>query len=194
LIAPVRGVVKKSVSIFEQPAKHEPAFSRREAPELCEDFPPKEGVGNAGCPRTRSRACSVVSTRVSHHEYAGNTRHSRTMVLTVSSALPGDEFVLSPSSSDMACLSPVGPTRLRQLSTSNGCQDHTALPYATASVVCAPFDRSRTEARPATTHAPDAAASTASRPASMTMANAPLGDGTAGDIDLSRVGRKQNYF
>ena len=28
------------------------------------------------------------------------------------------------------CLDPVGSTRLRQLDTSNGCQDHTLLPYA----------------------------------------------------------------
>ena len=28
------------------------------------------------------------------------------------------------------CLHPVGSTRLRQLDTSNGCQDHTLLPYA----------------------------------------------------------------
>jgi hypothetical protein len=37
---------------------------------------------------TRSRACRVVSTRVSHHGRTGITRHSRTrMVLTVSFAL-----------------------------------------------------------------------------------------------------------
>jgi hypothetical protein len=43
-----------------------------------------------GALRTRSRACSVESTRVSHHGCAEITRHSRTrMVLTVS-------FVLSP--------------------------------------------------------------------------------------------------
>jgi hypothetical protein len=37
---------------------------------------------------TRSRACSVESTRVSHHGRTGITRHSRTrMVLTVSFAL-----------------------------------------------------------------------------------------------------------
>src|SRR5437660_5211659 len=58
-------------------------------------------------------------------------------------ALPGDEFVLSPSSADMDRLSPVRPTRLRQLDTSNGCQDHTALPSASASFVSTPFDRSR---------------------------------------------------
>ena len=31
----------------------------------------QEGVGNAGCPRTRSRVRKVESTRVSHHGYAG---------------------------------------------------------------------------------------------------------------------------
>jgi hypothetical protein len=36
------------------------------------------------------------------------------------------------------CLSPVGPTRLRRLDTSNGCQDHTVLPYASAPFVCVP--------------------------------------------------------
>jgi hypothetical protein len=30
------------------------------------------------------------------------------------------------------CLNPVGSTHLRQLDTSNGCQDHTVLPYASA--------------------------------------------------------------
>jgi hypothetical protein len=38
-------------------------------------------------PRTRSRACSVGSTRVSHHEYAGHPAFSHAMVLTVYSAL-----------------------------------------------------------------------------------------------------------
>ena len=44
---------------------------------------------------------------------------------------------------------PVGPTCLRKFSTSNGCQDHTVLPYALASLVWRDDDRSR-EARPAT--------------------------------------------
>jgi len=34
-------------------------------------------------------------------------------------------------------------SNLRQLDTSNGCQDHTVLPYASASFVCASVDRSR---------------------------------------------------
>src|SRR6202011_4389921 len=44
------------------------AISRRDAPELSMKFSPAEGVGNAGCPRTRSLVCkgrkhtSVVTT------------------------------------------------------------------------------------------------------------------------------------
>ena len=55
-------------------------FSRRDAPELVHEiFRPKEGVGNAGCPlHPQPRACSVESTRVSHHGHTGITRHSRT--------------------------------------------------------------------------------------------------------------------
>jgi hypothetical protein len=37
----------------------------------------------------------------------------------------------------------LGQENLRQLDTSNGCQDHTALPYASAPFVRAPVDRSR---------------------------------------------------
>ena len=49
--------------------------------------PSKEGAGNAGCECTRSRACSVESTRVSHHEYTGAVRHPRAMIFSVSFAL-----------------------------------------------------------------------------------------------------------
>jgi hypothetical protein len=82
-------------------------------------------------------------------------------------------------------LNPVGSTPLRQLDTSNGCQDHTVLPYAASRLR---FDRLRpkpdfggssralapvvctlcslTDQSPPCEHdhAPDAAASTASRP------------------------------
>src|SRR5665213_4402522 len=63
--------------------------------------PEIEGVGNAGCPlHPQPRARSVVSTRVSHHEFTGITRHSRTrMVLTVSFALLC-RALLSPSPAD----------------------------------------------------------------------------------------------
>jgi hypothetical protein len=60
-------------------SKHTFATSRRYAPEALLYLPPKEGVGNAGCPlhpRARVRLALVKSTRV--NEYTGITRHSRT--------------------------------------------------------------------------------------------------------------------
>jgi hypothetical protein len=90
------------------------------------------------------------------------------------------------------CLSPVGPTRLRRLDISNGCQNHATSPYAAPSTatpigempaeVLAKALKRRSSARrwithgrtrPATTIAPDAAASTASNPASVTIAIRP---------------------
>jgi hypothetical protein len=61
--------------------------------------PHSEGAGNAGRRSTRSRACSVGNMRVSHHEYAGNTRHSpRNGFNGFLRALPGDRACLPPSS------------------------------------------------------------------------------------------------
>src|SRR5665213_1509933 len=67
-----------------------PSYARILRPKRAWALPQGE-AGNAGCPlHPQPRARSVVSTRVSHHEFTGITRHSRTrMVLTVS-------FVLSP--------------------------------------------------------------------------------------------------
>src|SRR5204862_6678091 len=50
------------------------------------------------------------------------------------------------------CLSPVGPTCLHELDTSNGCQDHTALPSAASICRQRAIDGSR-ETRPAITSA-----------------------------------------
>ena len=64
----------------------------------------------------------------------------------------------------------------RQLGTSNGCRDHTVLPYATSAVRPARREPlTSRKARPAITLRADAAASTASHLAFVTMANAPLG-------------------
>src|SRR4029077_4933687 len=62
------------------------------------------------------------------------------------------------------CPNPVGSTHLRQLDTSNGCQDHTALPYAASPVVCTLWLLTDQGPPCEHDHAPDAAASTASRP------------------------------
>ena len=91
-------------------------------------------------------------------------------------ALPGDEFVLSPSSGGLAILrDPVGSRNLRRLDTSNGCQDHTTSPSASAPFVLAPYNRSRAmEDPPCDCHLrADAFASTASRPTFVTIAKRP---------------------
>ena len=101
-------------------------------------------------------------------------------------ALPGAEFLWPPSLTDWRSIEgPVGPDNLHQLDTSNGCQDHTLLPSAASSrhtprparmlpeeVSTEAFKRrSSARVRPLTeeppcehTLAPDAAASTATRP------------------------------
>ena len=109
--------------------------------------------------------------------------------------------------------SPVGLVHLRRFSTSNGCQDHMVLPYAATSTnprpamccrahfgggveapfVRTPFDRSR-KTRPAkTSRVPDAAASTASRPASLTIRIRPS-VGQDGNVLLVIWGRRQEKF
>jgi len=77
------------------------AFSRRVAPEVCANFPPKtEGVGNAGCPlHPQPRAQSVVKhtsvvTTVAPGPPGIPARNGFNGLFR---ALPGDEFVLSPS-------------------------------------------------------------------------------------------------
>jgi len=63
-------------------SKRKIAFPRHVAPEVCKSLPPERVWGMPGAQCTRSRACSVESTRVSHHEYTGITRHSRTRRFT----------------------------------------------------------------------------------------------------------------
>src|ERR1700704_4163877 len=109
-------------------------------------------------------------------------------------------FVLSPATNSSChrhqrikvCLSPVGPTRLRKFNTSNGCQDHTALPSAAIVVRLRAVDRSRAFRQPAlrSRHTPNAAASTASHPASVTIAIRPSWgrDGEGYRCDLGQTG------
>src|SRR5712691_2649161 len=59
--------------------KHTLATSPRHAPEPLKNLPPKEGVGNAGCPlHPRPRVHLVVVERTRVNEYPGITRRSRT--------------------------------------------------------------------------------------------------------------------
>src|SRR5260370_39640790 len=74
------------------------------------------------------------------------------------------------------CPNPVGPTRLRKFTTSNGCQNHTASQSA-ESIVRLRAIRQLTGLIDPPCHpltSPDAAASTASRPAFVTTRDPPL--------------------
>src|ERR1700694_1746360 len=78
---PLRALNTFPIQIFKQPInfRHTFATLRRDAPELCMNPSPKEGVGTAGCPlhpQPRVRFALVKSTRV--NEYTGITRRSRT--------------------------------------------------------------------------------------------------------------------
>ena len=75
----------------------------------------------------------------------------------------------------------------RQLGTSNGCRDHTVLPYATTPFVLRAVAAHEVQARPAITLRANAAASTASHPAFVTIAIRPSCRermGRAGRTDL----------
>src|SRR3981081_419313 len=158
-------------------------------------FRPTEGVGNAGCPlHPQPRAQSVVThTSVVTTGSPEHPAFPHAMVLRLISCSPRRRIRLVTVISELtAWPSPVGPTCLRQLDTSNGCQDHTALPSATVAVRLRAVDHSRVFRQPAlrSHRAPDAAASTASHPASVTIAIRPsVGrDGEASRSDLGQAG------
>ena len=97
----------------------------------------------------RSRACSVVNTRVSHHGHTGNTRHSpRNGFNGLLRALPGDRALLPPSPAKVV---------FRKLDASVGASG--------------PHDFT---VRVSTIRQTALSASIASRSALMTLANAPL--------------------
>src|SRR2546430_10197654 len=93
------------------------------SPRRCFYLPPKEGVGNAGCPlhpRSRVHLVAVERTRVTTSTPESPGIPARNGFNGFLRALLGDRACLPPSSADMFCLSPVGPTRLRELDASVG--------------------------------------------------------------------------
>src|SRR6201996_6927695 len=115
---------------------HTFAFSRRDAPELCMNIrPEREGVGNAGCLCTRSRAWCVVNTRVSHHGYTGSPGiPARNGFNGFLRALLGDRALLSPSPARR--IRPLGLTSpSANLTPASRRQDHTTSPSATTPLV-----------------------------------------------------------
>jgi hypothetical protein len=94
---------------------------------------PQEGSGECRVPVAPAAACAkVVSTRVSHHEFTGITRHSRARwCYSLFRALPGDRACLSPSSAKSACRARQGRHRsFANLTPASGRQDHTTSPSA----------------------------------------------------------------
>src|SRR3954462_15076331 len=88
----------------------------------------------------------------------------------------------------------LGSKNLRQLDTSNGCQDHTALPYASASFVLRAAwiahgrPALRKQARPTLPRPPHPV------PTFVTMANAPFGTGWRKLVVLICPAGKAEYF
>jgi hypothetical protein len=152
-----------------------------------------------GARRTRSLACKVkVAHECRHHRYSRiHPAFPHAMVLTA-------YFVLSPATNSSChrhqrikvCLSPVGPTRLRKFNTSNGCQDHTALPSAHAPFVSAPLIAHRPmRTRPAITSRAQRCRVHRIPPRVRDDRDTPLEwDETARVIDLIWVWREQKSF
>src|SRR5712672_4585681 len=104
-------------------SRHAFTTSRRDAPEVCIYHSPQtRALGMPGARCTRGLVCTCSDrTHTSSNEYTGIARHSRTQwFYGLCRALPGDRALLPPSFADRFCLSPVGPTQLRQLDASVG--------------------------------------------------------------------------
>ena len=151
--------------------------SRRDAPEVLQIFAPPE---NRGRREDRVRAAPAIScamcTKRCAHEHTGSAetlrpslRNGFTAYNALSSATNSSCHRRQRIEADRTRL---GRLRLRWLDISNGCQNHTPSPYASAPSVCAPVNHSR-ETRPAIPFRADAAASTASQPAFVTIAIRP---------------------
>ena len=150
---------------------------------ICDALMKERAQGKPGAHDTRSRAQKCTRRTAGAPDHPAFPAR---WFYGLCRALPGDEFLLPPSLTDWRLIeSPVGPDNLHQLDTSNGCQDHTVLPSAASSrhpprparmlpeeVSTEAFKRRSSSRRPiahgnnrpATTRAPDTAASTATRP------------------------------
>jgi hypothetical protein len=95
----------------------------------------------------------------------------------------------------MVCRYPVGPKTSVNLTPAPGRQDHTSSPYASAPFVSLPPIAHRPKPALPSRVMPDAAASTASRPAFVTIARAPLCVGRDGTgYKVIWVFGKTEYF
>ena len=115
-------------------SRYDSAISRRDAPEVFKSSAQR----NRGRRECRMLAAPAVSCakmcEETHTSIQVQSEHSGipcAMVLRLIPRSPRRRIRLATVADGLKdCLNPVGSTRLRQLDTSNGCQDHTALPYA----------------------------------------------------------------
>ena len=127
--------------------------------------PKQEGAGNAGCllhPRSRVQEMVVEA----HTSIQVQSEHSGIPCAVVLRLMPRSPRRRIPLASVIGELTVLqtrsGCEHLHRFDTSHGCQNHTLLPYASASFVCRAADRSQAKARPAIRiSAAGAAASTA---------------------------------
>ena len=130
--------------------------------------PKKRAQGMPGACCTRGLVCNRC-VRDAHTSIQVQPEHSGipcAMVLRLMPRSPRRRIPLASVIGELTALrARSGSQHLRRLDASHGCQDHTVLPYASASFVCRAVDRSQAKARPAITlSAAGAAASTAFRP------------------------------
>jgi hypothetical protein len=156
---------------------------------------------------TRGLACNMC--REYAHEHTGTvgaSRHSPHNGFTAYAALsPATNSSCHRRRWIKVLRARLDSQHLRRLDTSNGCQDHTVLPYAATRLrqeaspgfgAVRPARRYRSrETRPAIPFAPDAAASTASHPNVSDDPDTPLaGDETAGFLPVIWGKREEEYF
>jgi hypothetical protein len=164
--------------------KHAFAFSRHDLPELCMNGPPLKKRGSREC---RVRAAPAVSCanlcERNAHEHTGSAetlRHPPRNGFTAYGALsPATNSSCHRRCRLDGCSIRLNRNRHRQLDTSNGCQNHTLLPYALASFVLrAAIAHERLALR--SPLRADALASTASSPAFRDDRDTPLLQGKDG--------------
>jgi hypothetical protein len=106
-------------------------------PRLDPESPP--GRGSRECRMHAAPAVSCAMGRWkrtrAYRFSGGNPAFPAQWLYGLLRALPGDEFLFVTVTSGLRfVLSPVGPTRLRWLDISHGCQNHTTSPYAAPSL------------------------------------------------------------
>src|SRR5216684_4446111 len=141
-----------AMTLIEFRIRLRPRGARR--PRCCIWFPPKEGVGNAGCPlhpRPRVHLVVVERTRVTTSTPESPDVPARNGFNGLLRALPGDRALLPPSPCGLKVLSsPVEPNEPPQdLTPASRRQDHTTSPSASSVVVLHAANRSRRAIRPA---------------------------------------------